>query len=90
MKPKEWAAFLGLSIAWGTSFLWIKIAVQEVGPFTMLAIRLLIGAIALGVIAVYRKAAMPKSRQEWWVLVVIGVAVFLLLGFWLGRRTAYY
>lgn len=73
MKPKEWAAFLGLSIAWGTSFLWIKIAVQEIGPFTMLAIRLLIGSAALLAVAVYRKPPLPKTRQEWWALVVIGI-----------------
>jgi drug/metabolite transporter (DMT)-like permease len=73
MKPKEWAAFLGLSIAWGTSFLWIKIAVQEIGPFTMLAIRLLIGSAALLVVAIYKKPSLPQSRQEWWVLVVIGI-----------------
>jgi drug/metabolite transporter (DMT)-like permease len=73
MKPKEWAAFLGLSIAWGTSFLWIKIAVQEIGPFTMLAIRLLIGSAALLAVAVYRKPSLPKSHREWWALVVIGI-----------------
>ncbi|MEN8260678.1 MAG: hypothetical protein ABFS02_08855, partial [Pseudomonadota bacterium] len=31
MKAKDWLAFAALSIAWGSSFLWIKIAVQEVG-----------------------------------------------------------
>jgi hypothetical protein len=51
MKPKEWSAFIGLSIAWGTSFLWMKVAVQEIGPFTLVAIRLLLGSAALWAVA---------------------------------------
>ena len=73
MKPKEWSAFIGLSIAWGTSLLWIKIAVQEIGPFTLVAIRLLIGAAALGVVAAFRKLALPKTGKEWLALAVIGI-----------------
>ncbi|MEN8241434.1 MAG: DMT family transporter [Chloroflexota bacterium] len=73
MNTKQWAAFLGLSIAWGTSFAWIKIAVQEIGPVTMLAIRLLLGSLFLLAVAAFQKPAWPKSRQEWVVLAVIGI-----------------
>jgi drug/metabolite transporter (DMT)-like permease len=47
--------------------------VQEIGPFTMVAIRLLIGSAALLAVAAFRKPALPKTRQEWWALVVIGI-----------------
>jgi drug/metabolite transporter (DMT)-like permease len=73
MKAKEWAAFIGLGIAWGTSFLWIKIAVQEIGPFTMIAIRLLIGSAGLLLINIFQKQPFPRTRQEWGVLAVIGI-----------------
>ena len=73
MNSKQWAAFLGLSIAWGTSFVWIKIAVQEIGPITLVAIRLLLGSAVLLLVAALQKPAWPKSRQEWTVLTVIGI-----------------
>lgn len=41
MKLKEWSMFVLLGLVWGSSFLWIKIAVQEIGPFW----RLLIGSL---------------------------------------------
>jgi len=47
MKLKEWGAFAVLGLVWGSSFLWIKIAVQEIGPFTLVAFRLLFGVVGL-------------------------------------------
>ena len=45
MKLKDWGAFWLLATVWGTSFLWIKIAVQEVGPVTLVAFRVLFGLL---------------------------------------------
>ena len=47
MKSRAWLAFGALSVIWGSSFLWIKIAVQELGPFRLVAFRLLFGVIGL-------------------------------------------
>jgi len=44
---KPWAAFLFLGLlGWGTSFLWIKVALEEIGPFTVVAYRMVFGAAA--------------------------------------------
>ena len=32
MKIKEWGAFVLLGLIWGSSFLWIKIAVESITP----------------------------------------------------------
>jgi len=32
MKPKHWLVFILLGAIWSSSFMWIKLAVQEVGP----------------------------------------------------------
>ena len=73
MKLKDWLAFLALGLAWGSSFLWIKIAVQEIGPFTLVALRLLFGVIGLLAIVVYNRPRWPGARRIWWVLVVLGL-----------------
>ena len=36
LKTKHWIAFITLGIIWSSSFLWIKIGVQEVGPTSWL------------------------------------------------------
>lgn len=65
-KPlEEWAAFLTLGcVAWGTSFLWIKIGLQEVGPFMLVAMRLTFGTLGIWVILILFKVPMPRSRTE--------------------------
>jgi drug/metabolite transporter (DMT)-like permease len=47
MSGKDWIRFWLLSLVWGTSFLWIKIAVGEVGPLVLVGFRVLIGALGL-------------------------------------------
>lgn len=73
MKTRDLIAFLGLAIAWGSSFLWIKIAVAEIEPFTLVALRLLFGALGLAVVVAIGRPPLPKSRAEWATLAVLGV-----------------
>lgn len=72
MKNKDWLAFLALGAIWGSSFLWIKIAVQEIGPFTLVAFRLLFGLLGLSVVAAYTRPEFPKQRRMWLILTIIG------------------
>ncbi|HXF83369.1 MAG TPA: DMT family transporter [bacterium] len=58
---RTWGAFLLLGTIWGSSFLWIKIAVGEVGPATLAAFRLLFGS--LGLLVVARLTRTPFREQ---------------------------
>ncbi len=72
MQPKDWMLFGLLALIWGSSFLWIKIAVQEVGPFTLVAYRLLFGAVGLFVIVAVKRPPLPRERPTWLTLLVLG------------------
>lgn len=63
MKLKEWGMFVLLGLIWGSSFLWIKIAVQEIGPFILVAFRLLFGLTGLLVVVHLQKQAFPRGRK---------------------------
>ena len=63
MKIKEWTAFCALGLIWGTSFLWIKIAVAETGPFTLVGLRLLFGFISLLVVLAIQRPTLPRDRR---------------------------
>jgi drug/metabolite transporter (DMT)-like permease len=73
VKTKDWLAFLGLSLAWGSSFFWIKIALQEVGPFTLVAFRVLFGILGLLVVVWLKKPAGLTSRKTWFSLLILGI-----------------
>ena len=61
MRLREWGAFALLGLIWGSSFLWIKIAVQEIGPFTLVAFRLLFGLIGLLALMRMQKQSFPRN-----------------------------
>jgi drug/metabolite transporter (DMT)-like permease len=43
----EWLIFLALGFMWGSSYLFIKLAVDSFGTFMLIALRLIIGAALL-------------------------------------------
>ena len=68
-----WLAFLGLALMWGTSFLFIKVALETLHPLTLVGFRLLIGWLALGVIIKWRGLVMPASWTIWRPLLILGL-----------------
>jgi drug/metabolite transporter (DMT)-like permease len=82
---KVWAAFLLLALTWGSSFLFIKIAVQTLQPFTLVALRLGVGLAGLLVLMRLRGLSLPRGRTIWQHLSVMGlfnVAVPFVLITW--------
>jgi drug/metabolite transporter (DMT)-like permease len=73
LKSKDWLAFILLGTIWGSSFLWIKIAVQEVGPALLVALRLLFGVLTLLVVALFTRPEWPRRRQVWLSLALLGI-----------------
>jgi len=73
LKTREWLAFIGLALAWGSSFLWIKIALDEVGPFLLVAYRLLFGFLGLLIVLSIRRPSWPRDRHTWQVLITLGL-----------------
>ena len=53
--------------------MWIKIAVQEVGPITLVAFRVLFGLL-FGIVVIFiQHAQMPRSFKEWSPLLLLGI-----------------
>jgi drug/metabolite transporter (DMT)-like permease len=73
LKTKHWIAFIGLGLIWGSSFLWIKIAVQEMGPITLVAYRVLFGLLFGVAVVFFQRAAWPATFKEWLPLLVLGM-----------------
>jgi drug/metabolite transporter (DMT)-like permease len=76
MSTKDWLRFWILGLIWGTSFLWIKIAVTEVSPFVLVGFRTLFGVLGLLVILWSQKAFLRnwKEIRAWLgVFAVVGL-----------------
>ena len=89
MKTKHWIAFLALGIIWSSSFLWIKIGVQEVGPMSLVAFRMLFGLLTAGAYVLYQKEAWPRDWKTWGIYALLGptsLAIPIFLISW-GEQT---
>ncbi len=73
MKPKDWVLFLALGLIWGSSFLWIKIAVREVDAFTLVGWRLLFGTLGMVAVIALRRPPFPRGRSIWPALALLGI-----------------
>jgi drug/metabolite transporter (DMT)-like permease len=77
MSTKEWIRFWILGLIWGTSFLWIKIAVTEISPLVLVGFRTLIGAASLMIIFAFSHGpSLSWKVLRPWIGVFIIVALF--------------
>jgi drug/metabolite transporter (DMT)-like permease len=80
-----WQLLLVLSASWGASYLFIKVAVEDIPPTTLMTLRLLIAAaVLLGYLLVSTGlgTALAELRDAWRPLLVLGV-LNAALPFWL-------
>ena len=65
MKPIHFAALALLGAIWGASFLFIHITVAELGPFSLMFIRVLVAGLILAGLAylISRQRQSPATLQ---------------------------
>jgi drug/metabolite transporter (DMT)-like permease len=63
MSTKDWLRFWALGLIWGTSFLWIKVAVTEISPYVLVGFRTLLGALGLLVLLVVSKSSGLRWKE---------------------------
>lgn len=73
MRAKDWFAFLLLALIWGSSFMWIKLAVHEVGPFELVGFRLLFGVLFLAIVVRTRRLTLPHDAPTWGTLALLAL-----------------
>ncbi len=77
MKLKEWAAFGLLGLIWGSSFLWIKIGVENITPFVLVTLRISFGLLGLLVVMALQRQSFPRDRNT--ILKYIFMGVFYVV-----------
>jgi len=73
MTASDWALLVLLSVVWGGSFLFIGIAVRELPPLTIVALRVVLAAAALRLILGIMGISLPRERQVWAAFLGMGI-----------------
>jgi len=69
-----------LALLWGSSYFLIKVAVSEITPVTLIAIRVFGAALFLNAVLVWRREGLPRDGRTWKMLSV--QAFFNSIGAW--------
>jgi len=69
----DWLIFAALGIAWGSSYLFIKIGVETLTPFTLVAARLAIGTAVLALAMRVTGQRLPRHRSAYAHLLVVAL-----------------
>ena len=78
-------AWLLLCGIWGSTWLFIKLGLQDLPPMTFAGIRFLVASLILGSIIAIRRIDFPRNRRDWQLMAVVGllgVALNYGLLFW--------
>ena len=61
-------------VVWGSSFLFMKVALDGISPAQVAWSRLILGALALGLFVLIRREALPKQLKIWGHMTVLAVS----------------
>jgi drug/metabolite transporter (DMT)-like permease len=70
---KNWAMFWGLGLIWGSSFLLIKVGVEELGPLPLVSVRIGLAALLMALFLGVTRRRWPQTRRERLALLYVGV-----------------
>ena len=73
MSLSDIAILLSLAGLWGGSFFFVEILVNHLPPLTIVTFRVGLAAVALWAIVLMLKLPIPKTRQQWTALLIVGL-----------------
>ncbi|HEU4595802.1 MAG TPA: EamA family transporter [Pyrinomonadaceae bacterium] len=77
--------WLVLALIWGSTWLFIKIGLEDLPPLSFAGIRFVLASLILGGIVAARRSPLPRRKSDWLLIISTGVLAFALnygLLFW--------
>jgi len=73
MSPQEWGLLLTLSLIWGSSFLWVGLALHALPPLTIVLCRVGLAAATLWAVLVVLREPLAPLLAAWRPLLIMGL-----------------
>lgn len=70
MSTKNWVKFIFLGLVCGSTFMWVKLALRELNPATLVFYRVLFAGVGLGAYFLFTRRKF--ELRWWWVYAFIG------------------
>lgn len=81
--------WLLLCLIWGSTWLFIKLGLRDLPPFTFAGVRFVIASLILAVVVAIRRRPLPRTRRELGLIALTGLLAFTInygLVFWGEQR----
>src|SRR3974390_2180769 len=85
MTPRTWAMLFALSLLWGWSFPFIKIALGGFPPLTLVLARVVVAALPAAPVLLFTGAGFPRGGHVWrafFAMALLNNVVPWSLSFW--------
>lgn len=73
MNNRAWLILALLSLFWGGSFLYYELSLEGFQPFTVVLLRVGIGALMLGVLYAVRRESWKLLAEHWRLFLILGI-----------------
>ncbi|MBV8792678.1 MAG: EamA family transporter [Pseudolabrys sp.] len=73
MSAREWTLLFVLSVLWGGTFYFVAVAVKELPPLTLAALRVSVGLLTLLLVLLIIGHRLPRSREAWVAFLGMGL-----------------
>ena len=83
--------WLVLALIWGSTWLFIKLGLEDLPPFTFAGVRFVIAVLILSAVVILRRRPLPKDWRDWVLIAGTGWLAFTVnygLLFWGEQRTS--
>jgi drug/metabolite transporter (DMT)-like permease len=83
--------WLLLCLIWGSTWMFIKLGLKDLPPFTFAGVRFVIAALILSGVVAWRRRPLPRGISQWGLIAITGLLSFTLnygLLFWGEQRTS--
>jgi drug/metabolite transporter (DMT)-like permease len=73
MNSREWISLVVLSVIWGSSFMFIKIGLRELSPFSLVFMRLCVALVFMMTFAKIMRLPFPVTLRQWGAIGFLGI-----------------
>jgi len=73
VSPRDYLLLLGVGLIWSSSFLFIKLAISTVPPYTLTAARIAVAVVILAGYLTFKRQGLPTDIKNWTIFAVLGL-----------------
>ncbi len=73
ISPRDYLLLFGVGLIWSSSFLFIKLAISTVPPYTLTAARIAVAVVVLAGYLAFKRQGLPTDIKNWTIFAVLGL-----------------